>query len=147
MANFSLPSPPSSDKMDSPEWRKWFYLLTEYVKITVSGVIDIVTGTSGILPISRGGTGLNTTGAPNQVLGMKASTNELEYKTITAGSNITVVHTAGDITINSTATSTALTLLNEIDVPTTIPIKHSYPVVGYLKINSDLTNYGNIMIL
>lgn len=41
-------------------------------------------------------------GTANQILGMNAGGTALEYKTINAGSNVSVVHGAGTITISST---------------------------------------------
>lgn len=52
---------------------------------------------------ATGGTGLTAIGTANQVLGVNAAATGLEYKTITAGANITVTHGANSITIAATA--------------------------------------------
>jgi hypothetical protein len=57
--------------------------------------------TSGTLATSRGGTGLGSIGTANQVAGVNAAASGLEYKTITAGSGITVTHAANSVTIAS----------------------------------------------
>jgi hypothetical protein len=52
------------------------------------------------LPITSGGTGIGTSGTINQILGMSSTTSGLEYKTLTAGSNISISHGAGTVTLN-----------------------------------------------
>ena len=61
---------------------------------------------NGVVPMNKGGTGLTTTtpGA-NLILGMNAANNSLEYKSVSAGSGITVSHSANTITIASTGAS------------------------------------------
>jgi ribosomal protein L24E len=63
----------------------------------------------GILNTGSGGTGLSSIGSPNQILGVNTGMSALEYKTMTAGTGgITVVPTAGAITINNTLTGSNL---------------------------------------
>lgn len=52
------------------------------------------TSAAGQFPVSSG--------APNQVLGMNAAGDGMEYKSITAGSNVTINHTAGGLEISAT---------------------------------------------
>ena len=59
---------------------------------------------TGTLSTGQGGTGLNSIGTANQILGVKTDASGLEYKTLIAGSGISVTTSAGGITINSTAT-------------------------------------------
>lgn len=49
-----------------------------------------------------GGTGLTSIGTSNQVLGVNAGATGLEYKTVTAGTGISISNAAGSITINNT---------------------------------------------
>ncbi|MGD9729993.1 MAG: phage tail fiber protein, partial [Nitrospiraceae bacterium] len=58
------------------------------------------------IPVStaHGGTGLTAIGTANQMLGVNNAANGLEYKTLTAGSGISVSHGAGTVTVNSTIT-------------------------------------------
>jgi hypothetical protein len=56
-----------------------------------------------IVSVAKGGTALTAIGSGNQVLGVNSGGSGLEYKTITAGSNVTVTHGAGSITIAATA--------------------------------------------
>jgi collagen type VII alpha len=57
---------------------------------------------AGTLGFASGGTGLTSLGTANQILGVNAGATALEYKTVTAGTAISVVHGAGVITINNT---------------------------------------------
>lgn len=69
------------------------------------GIISLTTQVSGILPTSNGGTGLDTHLATNgQVLIGNGS--GLTLNTLTAGSNVSIVNTAGTITIASTLDGT-----------------------------------------
>ena len=66
-----------------------------------------LTGTAALaqLPVidfTKGGTGLTAGGAANQVLGMNAAGTTAEYKTVTAGSGVTVTHGVGTVTIATT---------------------------------------------
>jgi len=58
------------------------------------------------IPVStaNGGTGLTSIGTANQMLGVNNGATGLEYKTLTAGSGISVSHGAGTVTVNSTIT-------------------------------------------
>ena len=58
-----------------------------------------VTGGSAIQAAATGGTGLSSIGTANQILGSNATATGLEYKTVTAGANVTVTHGANSITI------------------------------------------------
>jgi hypothetical protein len=68
---------------------------------------------SGQLSTSRGGTGLGTIGTSNSVLGVTNGASGLEYKTLTAGSNISITHGTGSITITATGT-TGISSLNNV---------------------------------
>lgn len=75
----------------------------------------------GVLSTTNGGTGLTSIGGPNQVLGVNTGGTALEYKTITAGANITVTYGAGTITIASTSGS-SLQLYAENPVVPVAPV-------------------------
>jgi hypothetical protein len=59
---------------------------------------------SSALSISSGGTGLGISGVSNQMLGMNIGSTSLEYKTLIAGSNISIVHGSGTVTLNAIGT-------------------------------------------
>ena len=65
--------------------------------LTMAGV-----GTAaGVATVAEGGTGLTAVGSADQLLGVAHTGGALEYKTLTAGSNITITPAAGSITIAS----------------------------------------------
>jgi hypothetical protein len=64
------------------------------------------------LNVTRGGTGLSALGAANQLLGVNNAGTATEYKTVTAGSGVTLSNTAGNITINATGTGGTVTSVN-----------------------------------
>ncbi len=55
-----------------------------------------------VVDFTKGGTGLSAGGAANQVLGMNAAGTGAEYKTVTAGSGVSVTHGVGTVTIATT---------------------------------------------
>lgn len=69
--------------------------ITTASKVSVSAI-------TGTLPTSNGGTGLAATGTAYQLLGVGVTSNgDLEYKTLSNGAGISIVQTAGGITIAS----------------------------------------------
>lgn len=75
----------------------WFSQL-----VSNANVPPVATTISSTLPVSKGGTNLTTTGTANQLLGVNSGGNGLEYKTLTAGSNVSITHGANSITITAT---------------------------------------------
>lgn len=71
-----------------------------------SGAITL----GGTLAVANGGTGLTALGTANQVFGVNADATAAEYKTLTAGTGMSIVHGANVVTFNNTGvTSVALT--------------------------------------
>lgn len=71
----------------------------------------------GILDVANGGTGIAALGSANTFLGVNAAGTASEYKVVSSGTGINVVHTAGAITINNTGvTSVGLSLPSFITV-------------------------------
>ena len=97
---------------------------------------SITVGWTGTLATGRGGTGLSSIGTANQILGVNAAATSLEYKTVTAGSGITVTHAAGQITITNsspssggTVTSVGMTVPSFLSVtPATITTSGTFAV-------------------
>jgi hypothetical protein len=99
-----------------------------------------------ITPVSvaNGGTGSSTLGGANTVLGVNAAGTATEYKTVTAGTGISVVHGAGSITINNTgvtsvavaSNSAALTVVSGSPITTTGTIT--------LDLDADLTAIAGV---
>jgi hypothetical protein len=69
--------------------------------ITVNQSALNLTNISGTLGVIQGGTGLTSLGTANQVIGTNVNGTGLEYKSIVAGSNVTIVNQSGTITISS----------------------------------------------
>ena len=69
--------------------------------VIASAQLSIVSSDLPIVPISKGGTGRSTAGSAHQLLGMNAAGSALEYKSLTAGSNITITQSIGGLTISA----------------------------------------------
>lgn len=76
------------------------YQTTEWKNLILNSAAN------GSVQISDGGTGLTTLGTSNQFLSVNPTATSLEYKTIVGGAGISVVSTAGLLTIASTGGGT-----------------------------------------
>jgi hypothetical protein len=90
-----------------------------------TGDVTSTVGTSaltlGTVPLTKGGTGLTTAGTANQVLGINNAGTAAEYKSITAGSGVTVTQGVNSITIaaaGSGGTVTSVTASAPLSVAT-----------------------------
>ena len=63
--------------------------------LTMAGVATA----AGVTTVAGGGTGLTAVGSADQLLGVAHTGGALEYKTLTAGPNVTITPAAGSITI------------------------------------------------
>jgi hypothetical protein len=85
--------------------------------------------------VANGGTGLTALGTSNQILGVNAAATGLEYKTLTAGTGISITPSAGVLTIaaanNGTVTSVGLSLPSIFTV-TGSPVTTSGTLTGAL---------------
>jgi hypothetical protein len=70
--------------------------------------IDLTTtlpgGAINTLPTGKGGTGLSSIGTSNQLLGVNNAGLGLEYKSLVAGSNLTITNSGNTITIDASGT-------------------------------------------
>ncbi len=71
-------------------------------RIPFSTLLTMAGVAAGVTTVAGGGTGLTAVGSADQLLGVAHTGGALEYKTLTAGSNITITPAAGSITIAST---------------------------------------------
>lgn len=101
-----------------------------FVGLTLSGLTaskPVFTGaakalvSTGTLGFDQGGTGLTSLGALNTILGVNAAASALEYKSLAAGTGITVTPTAGVLTIAATGAGF---------VPTSLTITTTSPLSG-----------------
>ena len=75
--------------------------------------------TSGQLATAQGGTALATIGTASQVLGVNVGATGLEYKSLTAGANVTITPTAGTITIASSGGASGYATVDNQATPLT----------------------------
>ncbi len=99
--------------------------------------LDVAKITSGTLSVSRGGTGLGAVGGANTVPGVNSGGTALEYKTLTAGSNITITHAANSVTIASTSTGTVTSV--GLSLPAIFTVSNS-PVASSGTLTAVLAN-------
>jgi len=78
------------------------------------GKIGLTTHVTGTLPVANGGTNLTSIGTANQILGVNTGATGLEYKTVTAGTAISVTPAAGSITIANTGVTSIAGTANQI---------------------------------
>jgi len=87
-------------------------LITAKKDVTIEGTLSL---TNHPLATSYGGTGLSTLGTSNSLLGVNNGASGLEYKTLTAGSNVTITHSTSSITISAASPgSSGITSLNTV---------------------------------
>ncbi len=78
--------------------------------LAAKGAVDLsTTDVTGTLPPTKGGTGLSSLGTANQILGMNNAANGLEYKTLTAGSGVSITQGANFVTIAATGSGGTVT--------------------------------------
>ena len=104
---------------------------------------------AGVGTVAGGGTGLTSAGSADQLLGMQHVGGGLEYKTLTAGANITNTPGAGEITIaasgggggSGTVTSVGLSLPPFVTV-TGSPVSTSGTLTGTLATQTANTHFA-----
>lgn len=119
---------------------------------TISGIFDVARIpdlsaakiTTGSLAVARGGTGLSALGGANTMPGVNAGGTALEYKTIAAGTNISVVHAANSVTINSTSTGTVTSV--GLSLPAMFTVSGS-PVTGSGTLSATLASQTQNLVL
>ena len=79
---------------------------TTVFELNSSGVVSTGTWNASTIGTSYGGTGLNSIGTNNYILGVNSGATGLEYKQLAEGSNITITHTPNTITIASSGGGT-----------------------------------------
>jgi trimeric autotransporter adhesin len=82
-----------------------------------------------VAPISKGGTGLSSSGTANQILGVNGAGSALEYKSVTAGSGVTITQSAGGIEISATGIGGSVTNVSGL-APVQVVAGTSTPVIS-----------------
>lgn len=104
-----------------------------------------------VVGVSKGGTGLSSLGAANQVLAVDAAGSSMEYKSITSGAGVTVTHSPGGIQISATGSggtvtnvtgSAPLSVLNGTSAPSISISQASSSSDGYLSA-ADWTTFNS----
>ncbi len=68
--------------------------------------LDAAKITTGALAVARGGTGLSAVGSAHNVVSVNTAGNALEYRSLVAGTGITITPATGSVTIASTSSGT-----------------------------------------
>lgn len=102
MAALNFPSSPSIGSTYIANGKTWTWDGTAWKSTTK---IQLESQVSGTLPAINGGTGLSTVGDGNSLLGVVGAGTTLEYKTLTAGSGITITYSSGFINFDTTGSA------------------------------------------
>jgi len=109
-------------------------LLANGVNTAVTGAVTL----SGTLDVDNGGTGLATIGTANQVLGVVGAGGSLEYKSISAGTGISVTPGANVITIGNTGvTSVGLSITGPLYTISNSPVTTTGTLTATLNTQND----------
>ena len=107
--------------------------------VTTLGTVTTGTWNATAIGTTYGGTGLTSLGSANQVLGVNAGATGMEYKTVTAGTGVTIGNTAGVLTINATGSGGTVT-----GVTATSPVASSggtAPVISMAQATAGASGY------
>jgi hypothetical protein len=103
MAAINFPSSPSIGTTYSQNGKEWIFDGVAWKSQTRIILDSQVTGT---LASTNGGTGLSSVGSGNSLLGVVGAGTTLEYKSLSAGSGITISFSTGNISVAATNSGT-----------------------------------------
>ena len=99
MAAINFPSSPGTGTTYSQNGKEWIF---DGVAWKSQSRIILDSQVSGKLATTNGGTGLTSVGTANSLLGVVGAGTTLEYKSLTAGSGVTITYSAGNISFAAT---------------------------------------------
>ena len=103
MAALNFPANPSPNDVFTSNGKSWIFVGGVWKSQNLISLTSQVTGT---LTTTNGGTGLSAVGSGNSILGVVGSGTTLEYKSLTAGSGITISFSTGSISVAATNSGT-----------------------------------------
>ena len=103
MAAINFPSSPSIGTTYSQNGKEWIF---DGVAWKSQSRIILDSQVSGTLASTNGGTGLSSVGSGNSLLGVVGAGTTLEYKTLSAGSGISISFSTGSISVAATNSGT-----------------------------------------
>lgn len=103
MAAINFPSSPAIGTTYSQNGKEWIF---DGVAWKSQSRIILDSQVTGTLKATNGGTGLSSVGSGNSLLGVVGAGTTLEYKTLTAGSGITISFSTGSISVAATNSGT-----------------------------------------
>ncbi len=103
MAAINFPSSPSIGTTYSQNGKEWIF---DGVAWKSQSRIILDSQVTGTLKATNGGTGLSSVGSGNSLLGVVGAGTTLEYKTLSAGSGITISFSTGSISVAATNSGT-----------------------------------------
>jgi len=103
MAAINFPSSPAIGTTYSQNGKEWIFDGVAWKSLNRIILDSQVTGT---LKSTNGGTGLSSVGSGNSLLGVVGAGTTLEYKTLSAGSGITISFSTGNISVAATNSGT-----------------------------------------
>lgn len=101
MAALNFPSSPSIGSTYIANGKTWTWDGTVWKSTTK---IQLDAQVSGILPIINGGTGISQIGTSNTFLSVSGTGNTLEYKSLIAGTGISISYSTNTVTFDATNT-------------------------------------------
>ena len=102
MAAINFPSSPAIGTTYSQNGKEWIFDGVAWKSLSR---IILDSQVSGTLASTNGGTGLTSVGAGNSLLGVVGAGTTLEYKTLSAGSGITITYSSGIINFDTTGSA------------------------------------------
>lgn len=99
MAAINFPSSPGTGTTYSQNGKEWIFDGVAWKSLSR---IILDSQVSGTLASTNGGTGLSSVGSANSLLGVVGAGTTLEYKSLSAGSGVTITYSAGNISFAAT---------------------------------------------